>query len=328
MMTELGHRRGLVPLGVRGRAPEGVSDLVRSVTTLAARQHGLVSVEQLRSCSPSPRTWRKLVTAGWLVPEGPRVYAVAGSPPTWERRLRAGLLSLGPSALVSHRAAAALHGLDRSRRDAVEFTLPRSGRGRCGPFTVHTTSSLGRSDVVSARGFRVTSATRTVIDLARARVPTTEIEASIDSAVRLGLSSPIVLERRLSELRGRGRWGARVLDSLLVDSGGHTMLERRFLRLVREAGLPRPRTQVVQRVDGRTVARVDFLYDQYRLVIEVSGQHGHSSPSERSADAQRRNELQALGWVVYEYTWHHVTREAAYVRRTLTARLAAAGWTR
>jgi very-short-patch-repair endonuclease len=300
---------------------------VGRVSAIAAPQHGLVTIGQLDRCAGSRAAWRRLVRAGWLRPEVPRVYAVAGAPASWHRQLRAGLLSLGPAAAVSHRAAAALHGFDRAHPGAVEFTLPRASRGRAVPFTVHTSGFLGRSDVLTVHGHRVTSATRTVIDLARLRVPPGEVEAAIDSAVRLQLSSPIVLEKRLGELRGRGRWGCRLLDALLLDSGGHTMLERRFLRLVRTAGLPRPRTQVVQRQGSRTVARVDFLYDEFRLVVEVSGKLGHSSPAERSKDARRRNELQELGWVVYEYTWHHVNHETDYVRRTLTARLTGAGWT-
>lgn len=304
----------------------GVDPVVEAIAAVAVRQHGLISVHQLERLTSPPYQWRRFVRQAWLVPEAPGVYATAGSPPTWERRLTAGLLSLGRDALVSHRAAAALHGLDRSHPDVVEFTMPRHGRGRQGPFTVHTTAHLGRADTVVIGGLRVTSATRTIIDLARLRVPREEIEGAIDSAVRLRLSSPIVLERRLTQLRGRGRWGCRLLDDLLVDSGSHTMLERRFLALVRGAGLPRPRAQAVQRHGGRTVARVDFIYDEYRLVIEVSGQHGHSSPSERSRDAQRRNELQEMGWVVYEYTWDHVTRQPSYVRRSLTDRLRAAGW--
>ena len=81
-----------------------------------------------------------------------------------------------------------------------------------------------------------------------------------DSAVRDGLTAPVVLERRLAQLRGSGRWGVRRLDRLLIDSGGESVLERRFLRLLRDAGLPRPETQVVQRRGGRHVGRVDFLF--------------------------------------------------------------------
>jgi very-short-patch-repair endonuclease len=108
---------------------------------------------------------------------------------------------------------------------------------------------------------------------------------------------------------------------MITDSGGHTMLERRFLELVREAGLPRPRTQVVFRSDGRHVARVDFLFDHVGVVVEVSGQKGHASPSERARDAQRRNELQDLGLRVFEYTWDDVTGTPQMVRNTLLIRL-------
>jgi very-short-patch-repair endonuclease len=153
------------------------------------------------------------------------------------------------------------------------------------------------------------------------------LEGAIDSALRLGLLAPLVLERRLGELRGPGRWGARALDRLLLDSGGHSMLERRFLALIREAHLPRPKTQAVQRRDARHVARVDFLFEPFALVVEVTGRLGHSTPSERGKDAQRRNELTDLGLRVYEYTWTHVTERPSWVVATMRQRLTAAGWT-
>ena len=189
---------------------------------------------------------------------------------------------------------------------------------------VHSTFVLPRIDRVTVGGYPCTSATRTIIDLARLRVPRLQLEAAIDSAVRTGRSSPVVLVDRLGALRGPGRWGARLLDELLVDTGGHTMLERRFLQVVRRAGLPWPRTQVIHRCDGQTFARVDFLFDDLGIVIEVSGRKGHSSPSERARDAQRRNELQDAGRLVYEYTWEQVTRRAEWVGETLGARLVAA----
>jgi len=99
------------------------------------------------------------------------------------------------------------------------------------------------------------------------------------------------------------------------------MLERRFLEIVREANLPRPKTQVIHRKGGRHIARVDFLFEEFGVVVEVSGKLGHSTPSERSRDAQRRNELQDIGRRVFEYTWEDVTRHPAMVRRTLRVRL-------
>ncbi len=95
----------------------------------------------------------------------------------------------------------------------------------------------------------------------------------------------------------------RLLDGLLLDAGGETELERRFLALIRRVGLPRPQTQVVCRADKRHVARVDFLFAPWGIVVEVSGQLGHAAPRERAHDAQRRNELLDIGHLVYEYTW-------------------------
>ncbi len=299
--------------------------LTSECNEVAADQDGLITVEQLRAHDVSPWAQRRLVADGWMFRLAPRVYALRGSPDTHRRRLRCGLLCLGERSWISYEAAAALHGLDRSRPHAVEFTIDRRRRPALLPFMVHTTTRLDSIDHVVVDGFRATSATRTVFDLALARAHPHRIEAAIDSAIRLQLSSPEVLSRRLSALRGSGRWGCRLVEEMIADSGGHTHLERRFLELVRAAGLPRPRTQVVFRVDGRHVARVDFLFDEFGVVVEVSGQKGHASPAERARDAQRRNELQDLGLRVFEYTFDDVTKRPDMVRRTLIARLTTGG---
>ena len=233
----------------------------------------------------------------------------------------AGLLDLGANALVSHRAAAALHGFEGFSPGPVEFTLPRGGRGLRSPWTVHTTRRLERIDHAVVAPFPCTSASRTIIDLA-ATVSPRELERAIDSAVRDGLTSPAFLERRLTALRGRGRRGVRLLDSLMADSGGHSDLERRFLALVRRAGLPRPTCQRIFRRDGVTVARVDFSFQPTMVIAEVSGRRGHSSDAERAKDARRRNELQHLGFVVLEFTDAQVRRDPRYVIEVLRRHLA------
>ena len=290
--------------------------------TRAAEQHGLISLNQLRALEISRPQVRTAVERGRLIEAAPRVYAVVGAPESLERRQTLGLLCLGDTAVLSHEAAARLHGFDRCKPDIVEYTLPRQHHGRRVPFRVHTTKSLPRIDRVTVAGFPCTSATRTVLDLARARVSRVRLEAAIDSAIRSGASAPSVLVDRLAALRGPGRWGVRLVDELLVDTGGHTMLERRFLALMRRAGLPRPRTQVIHRRGTRTYARVDFLFEAHGVVVEVSGRRGHSSDAERARDAQRRNELQDAGRKVYEYTWEHVTKRPEYVMSTMRARLA------
>jgi len=289
---------------------------------LASRQHGAIGAGQLRDIGVTAKVRRNAVAAGILAVAEATVFVVGGSADTWYRRLQVGLLALGSNAWVSHEAAAALHDLDRTPPEQVAFTVLRGRRGarlRCG--TVHTTNLRGPHDVVMVKGFRCSSATRTVLDIAAAGVPELRLAAAIDSAVRLRKSAELVITDRLAGLRGRGRYGVRLLDRLLLDAGGETMLERKFLVLVREAGLPRPKTQCRIARSAEHVARVDVLYAAERMVIEVSGRLGHSSPAERANDAQRRNELQDLGYAVYEYTWGQVARRPAWVAETLRERL-------
>ena len=207
---------------------------------------------------------------------------VRGSPDTWFRRLQVGLLALGPGACVSHEAAAQLLGLDGPAEDVAEFMVLRTSHNRSlRRATVHTTRSIGRLDVIRVHGFRCTSATRTILDLAASGASPERVEAAIDNAIRLRHTAVQVLVDRLADSRRRGRSGVRLMDRLLVDSGGESVLERSFLRLVREACLPRPITQHRIKGDGKHVARVDFLYADERVVVEVTGRLGHSTPTDR-----------------------------------------------
>ena len=288
---------------------------------LAARQHGCATLSQALGLGLTGPQIRHRVSTGRYERLGARVFRIAGSPATWEQELTAGLLDLGPTALVYGRSAAALFELEGFPRRPVEFVVARAHRGVSPRWKVHTSLQLPAIDRATVGPFPATSASRTIIDLART-ASAGELERAIDSAVRDGLSSPRFLHRRLSALRGSGRAGVRLLDELLVDAGGHSDLERAFLRLVRQAGLPRPTCQRIFRRDGETLARVDFTFDPLPLIAEVSGRRGHSSDAERAKDARRRNELQHLGYIVLDFTDHQVRREPAYVLATLRRHLA------
>lgn len=297
----------------------GLRDLV---TAIAAEQHGAIAFRQLAPHEITRQQIRTLVAHGDLARVGRTVYVVAGSPDTWERRLWIGLLAVGPEALVSHEAAATLHRFDRSRPDPIEFLVPRGQRRPPNGLTVHSSRTLRRTDRVTVRGMPCTSATRTLLDLAVAGVESVRLGASIDSAVRHGVTSPIVLARRLAQLAS-GDHTAASLGRLLPDSGGHSILERRFLELVRRAGLSRPELQVVRRSGGRTIARVDCLWADVDLVVEVSGRLGHATDLERERQAIRRDELEDQGLRVKELSYGQVVHRPAEAERHLRRWLAA-----
>ena len=311
-----------------------------SIARLASAQHGVASNDQARRLGFTARQIQHRRRSGQWIGLGVRTFRLPGAPDIWEGRLIAAVLAAGDRAVVSHLSAARLHGLDSFDDDVVEL-LAVDGRYRSpSGVVVHRTRRLDRADVQVVRRhlspairadrgmraaglitqFKATTASRTILDLAPV-VDAERLGMAIDSAARLGLSSPSYLVRRLGAIRRPGRAGVRLLDEVLLDAGGHSWLERRFLRLMREAGLPRPACQVVHQRRGAFIARVDFDYSPRPLIVEVAGRRGHTSDADRASDARRRNELGALGIGVLDFVTTQVINDPAYVVETVRDRL-------
>jgi hypothetical protein len=159
---------------------------------------------------------------------------------------------------------------------------------------------------------------RTLVELARV-LDGVRLTACLDSALRDGLVSERLVHRRIAVLRRSGRYGLpALLRALTGDSatrGGHSWLEREYLRLVHAAGLPRPETQVaLSRVDGRLV-RVDCRFPGTKVVVELLGYQFHRTRSQMASDARRMNALVADGFRPYQFTYEQVTLQAADVVR-------------
>jgi len=167
-----------------------------------------------------------------------------------------------------------------------------------------------------------TTASRTIVDL-MGEVTERELENAVDSALRLGATSERYLRHRFSDLRRRGLKGTRVLDRVLDGTGGHSRLERAFLDLVREAGLPKPTCQRIVRDGERFVARTDFAFEGTPIICEVAGHATHSSRRQRQHDEQRRTELFLLGLLVLTFTYEDVTERPGWVVQVLRRALQA-----
>jgi very-short-patch-repair endonuclease len=290
---------------------------------LARRQHGVVSLQQALDAGLSRAGLQRRVAAGQLERVGTHCLRFAGHPDSWHQALKVGLLDLGDGALVARRSAAALVGMDGFEEGPTEFLVPRSLRGRLTAGSVRSARAVPHIDRIVVDGLACTSGARTIVDAA-ADLTLPELQRAIDSALRLGLTSEQFLRRRLTALRHRGREGVRLLDRALDGAGGHSWLERRFLAVVRRAGLPAPRCQQVHRVGGRFVARTDFSWEERRTIAEVAGHATHVTREQRRRDAQRHAELSLLGWLVLTFTYEQVVDEPAAViailRRAFQAR--------
>ena len=282
---------------------------------LANAQHHLVSRIDVARCGLSSQQWCDRLDEGLWLPAAERAFRHLATPPRWDLRVRAAAQSLGRDAALYGPTAAQWWGLDGFSSDRVEFVVPRIRRSFDPWVQLHTTKQWHASDLMSHDGVRTTTATRTIIDLAASQHPPDSIEKAIDSAIRLRLTSIPLLTRRMTDLTP-GRVGIRLLREILLDSGGESFLERRFLRLIRSARLPRPTCQVVYAASGR-VMRVDFEFRGINVVVEVSGRLGHTSDRDRQKDARRRNALQQLGNTVLEFTTVDVLSSPDYILATL-----------
>jgi hypothetical protein len=190
---------------------------------------------------------------------------------------------------------------------------------------VHTSTRIDRIDVTTTQGVPVTNATRTIIDLART-VPRERLTVAIDSATRDRLTSDDALHRRASALRRRGRGGVGDLVAALAGAetirGGHSWLEREFLRLCAQAGLPTPLTQQVLGRRASAVIRVDCRFPDTTVVVELLGYGFHRTVMQMQTDAQRMNRLTLDGFTVLQFTYADVTTDPSGVVAVVTEALA------
>ena len=305
----------------------GRSSLEGLVDRIAGRQHGILTLDQLREAGLTRQMVRHRVRKGRLTRLHRGVYRVG--PPLSERADEmAAVLACGPRAVLSHRSAAALWELfpspGRGRSPAsmpVEVSVFRSDRGVAAPgILAHRVTTLGPEDQTTRQGIPVTTPTRTLLDLASlaARRPGSanrdplppvacrDVERAVATAEREGLASLASLRAHLA---ASPRWPGSVLLREILDRDGgpaftRSEAERRILEMVRSAHLPPPRTNV--RV-GRY--EVDVLWKTVGLAIEVDGYAFHASRDRFEGDRIRDAELAAQGILVIRVTWRQIRDE-------------------
>jgi hypothetical protein len=305
-----------------------MTDANRRLEAVATGQLGAVSRSQAQAAGLTDRQLRRRVQSGVLHQHGPHAFGLPGHVDL-RHRLRALVLDIGEPCWVAGPTAAALHGFDGFVLDEpLHLVLPRGRNVRRVGVVIHTTSELPPLDREERDGFPITSPARTLVDLAR-HVTAERLTAAVDSAIRDRLATEDLIRRRASALRSKGRFGVPqlldVLDGRAVTRGGHSWLEREFLRLVAAAGLPRPVTQQVLAQAGGRVVRVDCRFTGTPVIVELLGHRWHRSKQQMARDAERCNALVLDGYRPFQFTYDHVVDEAATVVAVVAAALARSG---
>jgi very-short-patch-repair endonuclease len=281
---------------------------------LAARQHGVVARRQLLALGLSGQAVQHRLSKGRLHRVRRGVYSVGRAELSQRGHWMAAVLAGGRGAALSYGSAAALWGFERERHGRIEISIPATTSRRVEGVAVHRRPSLLSDEVGVKDGIPVTAVVRTFIDIAT-RLDEARIERAINEADRLGLIDPEALFDALE--RHPGKHGVvslrRVLgreEFRLTDSE----LERRFLRLVAEVGLPTPLTG--RRLNG---FKVDFYWPDLGLVVETDGLRYHRTPTQQARDRLRDQAHLAAGLTPLRFTHRQIRFERGYVRLTLLA---------
>ncbi len=289
----------------------------------AMANHHLLTSTALHELGMNPGRWERLVDKGLWIQVAPGHFRHAATPLTFPMMVRAGAGWLGRRGALFGTTALWWLGVDVPEPTHADFLVPRSSRSIPNWMTIHTSKMWSARNFVWHEGVRTTTAGRAIIDHASTMPSARSLENAIDSAISIRRTAMPRLSAELARVSRRGRPGVRLMRELLIDSGGESPLERRFLQLLRQHGLPRPSCQVVFHSSGKFVARVDFAFG--RLVVEVMGRLGHVSDRDRQRDTRRRNALTREGLEVVEFTTADVIDDPAYIVRTLAERGLVAG---
>jgi hypothetical protein len=274
------------------------TDAHRSLLDLAARQHGAFSRPQALGAGLRPHQLRYLLEVGRVSRIARGVYAVTGSPITWEQRAMASLL-LRPDATLAFQAAGHVHGLLAAPLHEPPLIVPpgTSARGALG--------RLHRLDLPLAHravvdGLRTTTAARTLVDLSDV-LGTRQVTKLIDQAISSSGISPNVL-RSICEDANHVRRSGRdaVLAALAAWEGIRpgSPAEARLVRFLREWGLPEPDRQVPIRDEaGEVIGRVDLGWPRVRFGVEYDGLHWHG-PARWLEDEARHGAICRSGWTL------------------------------
>jgi hypothetical protein len=246
--------------------------------------------------------------------------------PSFEENVVAALLVLPPGSMSRGVTGARLWRLDGLLPASCDETLELLVPGRHN--SVRLAGCRLRFDAITGveypAGIPTTTRPRTIVDVV-ASLPFEDGVVMVEAVMR----GDVELHRQLLRESQRGLSAReriavqRVLD--FASPLSESVLESRSRLLCARAGLPPPLQQAVIRVNGRFLARVDFLWEKARLIVEVDGLAKYDDRGALQAEKERQNALIAAGYTVLRFTWADIMHRPDKVVAQIRAALAKVG---
>jgi very-short-patch-repair endonuclease len=296
--------------------------------SLAAKQRAFVRLADARLLGASAKTIRGWIARNEWERAGPRLLHRTGAPIDNGARVMRDLLDVGVGAVLGSKPAAAWWGLPGYDLLQSHILRPRHISGSASSFgaKVHEGLDITPDQITVLDGIPIVRPDRLAFDLFASEHPARAARA-VETAWAKRLLSGASLRSTFDELAERGRKGTvamrEFLDTHPVDwVPPATNLEARFGSIMDGAALGQWQRQVNV---GEThwVGRVDFLHDRLPVIVEVQSERYHTALLDQAADAERKADLEAAGFIVVEvwdtWVWHDRQRVVASVRAALHA---------
>jgi predicted transcriptional regulator of viral defense system len=280
---------------------------------LAARQYGVISLDQLRALGLSRSAVQDRAYTGRLHRIHHAVYSLVPlTLLTRNGRSMAAVLACGPDAALSHRSAAALHEIRGTDRSNVDVTIPQRSPRKHAGVDVHRSTTLTPADITVIDDIACTTVARTLLDLAQV-IKHRPLERALDQAEILNKLDFTALLDQIERNKARpaaGRLRAVLDEHYIGSTPTWSELEELLLAGCRRRDLPAPEVNaLVDPNDGDpTAIRVDFVWRLYRVIVETDGHRTHHTRQAFEEDRRRDQRLFAAGWIVMRVTWRQLTR--------------------
>ena len=281
----------------------------QELARMAGAAHGVVTRLELLGAGISAQEIKYRLRVGMLIREYRGVYRVGHRAPSVEARYLAAVRAGGEGALLSGRAAGHLFGLLKGAAPVPEV-MTRTERRLEGVRT-RRSRKVDRRDGTVLRGIPVTTVPRTLVDLA-AVLPLADLARACHEAGVRYRTTPADVEAVLARrpnCRGAGKLRRVLRGEVRVTL---SKLERRFLSLLRDAGLVLPETN--RPAGGR---RVDCRWPEQRLTVELDSYRFHHSRHAWEQDRRREREARARGDEFRRYTYGDVLEHPRYMLKEL-----------
>jgi very-short-patch-repair endonuclease len=286
------------------------------MATLAARQYGIVSREQLVGLGYSDDAIDRAVAAGRLHCWHRKIFAVGHRGLSPHGLCTAAVMFRGEGALLSYQSAVWLWGLEPNLEVPVNVSVRWRGHAQ-DAIGLHHCPALRDEDLASTERLPVTAVPRTLMDYA-SEARRYRLERAIDKADRLDLLDIAAIDRIADEVR-RHPGRARLLQAIdiyrergFTRSGG----EKRMLAALADAGVRRP--LVNNFIEGY---ELDFYWERERFAVELDSWEHHGGRRSFEEDRKRQEELAMAGIEIVRITGTRLRREPGNVARRIAAHL-------